>query len=268
MVSLSLPNYYRLWAKPYRLSKSNIELPFHSEWEISLSQEKKSEINSILSQKFTYLGKGFQSYAFLSNDGNYVLKLFRLDHCKLKQGGLLLDFLKQKVGKKVRFTKEPYSRAEGIFKASKITFDLLPEETGLIFVHLNPRPSDWPILNVRDYLGFTHLVDPSTTRFVLQKKAVKMFPALYRALREDRKSFYRMIASFSSLLDVFEIRGVGVEDAKMPSNFGFLGEQAIQIDFASNSDRAEDAPQQMRNFRSKLCSWLQKNAPDAVQFLE
>jgi hypothetical protein len=268
VISLSFPSYYRLWAKPYRITKSNMQMPFHPEWEISVSEEKKERIASILSQQFTYLGKGVQSYAFLSADGEFVLKLFRLEHCKLRQGQSVRDFLRKKFEKKVRLIEEPFSKATNIFKASKATFDHMQEETGLLLVHLNPRKSDWPLLKIKDYLGFTHIIDPATTRFVLQKKAVKMFPALSKALQEDREAFYRMIRSFSSLLQCFEKYGIGVEDSKMPSNFGFLGEKAVQIDFASNSGRPEDVPHQMAIFRNKLRCWLQKKAPDALQFLE
>src|SRR3989338_6008758 len=35
------------------------------------------DIQAILSQKFSFLGKGHQAFAFVSEDGEYVLKLFK-----------------------------------------------------------------------------------------------------------------------------------------------------------------------------------------------
>lgn len=261
-----LPLYYQIWAKPYRLAKSNIEMPFRQDWESPISPEKKSEVISILSQPFTYLGKGFQSYAFVSADGNYVLKLFRLESGNLIWGRLLADSIKAAFGVKTRRIRS-YECAEDVFSASKISFDQFREETGLIFVHLNPQQG-LPLIEIRDYLGFAHSLDPSVTRFVLQKRAEKLFPALNHALRNDRESFNQMVRSFSLLLSSFKNKGVSPDDSKMPSNFGFLGDQAIQIDFASNSLNFENAALQSAKFRSKMRAWLQVKAPDALQYLD
>src|SRR5437868_4094151 len=43
----------------------------------SITQAEQQQIHSILSQKFSYLGKGCQSYVFVSEDDNYVLKFFK-----------------------------------------------------------------------------------------------------------------------------------------------------------------------------------------------
>ncbi len=255
--SLMIPSHYQSWVKPFRFAKSNVQIPFHPSWEV----DKAIEVNSILSQPFTYLGQGVQSYAFLSADGKYVLKLFRFDSCKMKQGQRMLSFLKKRKTKKARLS------AEKVLEACKIAFDQLQEETALVFIHLNPGGS-LPPIKLKDYLGFTHFVDPSKTRFVLQKKADKIFPALRRAFREDKASFYQMIRSFYSLLSSFEKKGITTRDSKLPSNFGFFEGKAIQIDFADNSYDQGDAILQMEKFRSILRCWLQKNAPNALYYLD
>jgi len=263
---LALPLYYQIWAKPYRLSKSNIEMPFRQDWEINLSSEEQAEIYSILSQPFSYLGKGFQSYAFLSEDGQYVLKLFRLESAKLMYGRHLSDFVKKALGVKTRRIRS-YSCAEEVFNSSKISFDRFREETGLILTHLNPNQK-WPMIEIRDHLGLKHRLDGSITRFVLQKRAEKLFPALYASLSGDRDSFYQKVRSFSTLLHSFKKKGVSPDDSKMPSNFGFLGDRAIQIDFASNSLNLENAHIQSDKFRRKMRAWLEVKAPDALQYLD
>ena len=48
------------------------------EWEFPQpSAEEQEQIDAILSQKFTYLARGSQAFAFVSEDGRYVLKLFK-----------------------------------------------------------------------------------------------------------------------------------------------------------------------------------------------
>jgi hypothetical protein len=243
-------------------------MPYDPNWEIALTPGKKEEINSILSRPFTYLGKGFQSYAFLSSDGDYVLKLYRFDPCKMKQGQIMVERIKKRLGIKCRLKKELYGSAKQMFEAAKITFDKLQEETELVYVHLNPGSKEWPRIVVYDYLGQSHSVAPAQTRFMLQRKAQKMFPALQGALRKDRETFKRMVHSVSMLFSSFEKKGISMTDLKMPSNFGFIGDRAIQIDFSSNYVDSEHAPDQMKQLRAKLRSWLQRNAPDAVQCLD
>lgn len=265
--SVVLPNYYRVLANPYRLAKSNFPMPFRPEWEVPISEENKSQIISILLQPFTYLGKGVQSYAFLSADRNYVLKLFRCDSSQLKQGQKIVEYIEKKFNKNARSRRNDLAYCENMFNASKISYERLPEETGLVLVHLNLHPEKWPLITIKDYLGFIHYVDAAETRFVLQKRADKIFPTLSRALREDRDLFNRMIRSFASLLSSFEKKGISIDDAKMPSNFGFLKDRAIQIDFASNSDNSKTAADQTEKFRARMRSWLQIKAPDALQYL-
>src|ERR1700722_2869530 len=66
-----------------RVSNFTYELPFNSKWEVSSpSPEQKALIDKILSQNFTYLGKGAQSYAFESQDQKFVLKFFKFKHIK------------------------------------------------------------------------------------------------------------------------------------------------------------------------------------------
>lgn len=72
--------YFRL-TDDFRLGNITYDMPHHDEWDIpKLSDEERQRLDSILSQKFTYIGKGAQSYAFGSDDGKYVLKFFKFKH--------------------------------------------------------------------------------------------------------------------------------------------------------------------------------------------
>lgn len=49
-----------------------------ADWELPpLTFEEQQEVERILSQKFTYLARGSQAFAFISEDGKYILKLFK-----------------------------------------------------------------------------------------------------------------------------------------------------------------------------------------------
>ena len=231
---LCLPYLYRHHCMPFRLGKFHVEIPSKPEWDVKLSEEETQRISAILSQRFFYLGKGVQSYAFESDDGKYVLKLFRFDQSPFDS----ISWIKGRSSIK--------KRPEKIFSGCKLSYDLARDETGLIWVHLNPAKG-WPLIRVRDYLGMTHRIDPSRYRFVLQRKAVKLFSALQNEQNRDA-----LVQSFSTLMDSLNEKGIAPLDLKIASNFGVLDGRVVQIDFADNAYDPELARLNTEIFKEKL----------------
>ena len=60
---------------------SNVFAPAGNELS-ALTKNEKIILKKICEQPFVYLGKGSQAYAFQSQDGQYVLKLFKGYHLK------------------------------------------------------------------------------------------------------------------------------------------------------------------------------------------
>ena len=74
--------YYRL-TDDFRLSNMTYQLPFEAPWKVpALTAEEHQQLGRILDQKFTYIGKGAQCYAFASADQQYVLKFFKFNGCR------------------------------------------------------------------------------------------------------------------------------------------------------------------------------------------
>ena len=77
------------------------------------------KVKSSLSQPFHYLGGGGQCFAFVSEDDQYVIKF-------IKQRQFLTDsWFAKKQQKKER-------EKEQLFSALKSSFDLIPNQTGLL----------------------------------------------------------------------------------------------------------------------------------------
>lgn len=141
--------------------------------EANINEEQRKELQEILQQKFHYLGKGCQFYAFESDDKQYVLKFFKQKHLRpftwlntipmTKKWRLACDI-------KIERRKE---RAEKLFSSCQLAYDELSEETGVIYVHLDPQKEELhrEVVLV-DKLGLRHAVDIDHYEFVLQRKAL------------------------------------------------------------------------------------------------
>jgi len=239
---LFIPGLYHHYGTPFRLSKVSVDWPYDPAWEVG---DESAEISSILSEPFTFLGKGVQSFAFASNDGKYVLKCFRFDACKMPQARKIALWVKTWIGKRQRKDNRP---AE-IFKACKLTFDQLQEETGLLWIHLNLKPGNK--IKVYDAFGRSHWIDPAKNRFVLQKRAVRLMTALEKATENEQKEIF---ASFVQLLKALEEKGIATTDSKLRSNFGMMDGRAVQIDFADNVYDPLSAHKNTEHFVNRLKS--------------
>src|SRR5947199_6221017 len=82
LIGLSIKGILRI-TDDFRLSGITHEMSIKDDWKIDpLNENEKARLRQIFAQKFTYLGKGAQSYAFVSHDNQYVLKFFKFKHLR------------------------------------------------------------------------------------------------------------------------------------------------------------------------------------------
>lgn len=58
----------------FSVATIQFDLPYNPDWETVHPTEN---LDKIVQQKFTYLAKGARSFAFISEDGNTILKFFK-----------------------------------------------------------------------------------------------------------------------------------------------------------------------------------------------
>src|SRR3989344_6079777 len=111
---LSFPAGFKRLTCGFKLAKMHFDHPFRLDWEVDpiLSQD---QLHAILTQPFSYLGKGAQCYVLQSADGRYVIKLFRYD-ASLRQCP---------------------AKREKLFTACLLAYHRAREETGVLYLHLN-----------------------------------------------------------------------------------------------------------------------------------
>ena len=76
----------------FSVKKLALNVGNHPEWEITPEEKDLELFNQLLLQKFTYLDRGTQSYAFVSADQKYVIKFFNMKHLTPKTWLKLLPF--------------------------------------------------------------------------------------------------------------------------------------------------------------------------------
>lgn len=215
----------------FRLSGITHEMPHKKEWEISLSDPQKKELNTILNQRFTYLGKGAQAYAFVSQDGKYVLKFFKFKH--LRPNFLLLSV--PAIGPIGEWKREKILRKEeklnNVFGAYRLAWGVHRQEAGLLFIHLNKTEDLKKSVEIEDKIGLNWTVNLDDVTFVVQRRAETSRKVIYGLLREGR-----VAEAKDKIRKIFDLyvaeynKGIYDHDHGVMHNTGFVGEEPIHLD--------------------------------------
>jgi len=214
----------------FRLAKIAIDVPFNPAWEAEPpSQELTAILSSLLAKPFFYLGRGAQAFVFESEDGQYVIKLFRSSP-KIHPWRQFIrkNFLKR------RDRRTAEQKIQLLFRACKLAYTKAPDLTGLQYIHLNSTKYLPPSTYLVNRMGRKIPVDLNRCRFAIQKKGVSVSQTFAEAIREkDKEKYLRLASSFVSLVQERASRNISNLDKKMGENFGFLGETAIEWDFGN-----------------------------------
>ena len=172
----------------FQITKVISSIPSEEKWEMpQLEASERKELEELLSHPFSYLDKGGQSYAFLSEDGKTVLKLFKMSNIRqypyLYHIALpgILDQLRIKVIQQQR------RKLDRLFNSSAMAYKELKEATGLIYLNLNHNP-DFKDLQVTviDKLGIAHHLSLDTIPFALQKRVKGAGLSLKECLKKQQ----------------------------------------------------------------------------------
>ncbi len=274
IIGLSLSYFCNHQTQGFRFYTLLSNLPNDPRWEVdSLPSEQMTQIQHLLDQPFTFLGKGGWCTAFLGADGTTVLKFYKHDHLSLKQlfrnfsfGKLLLkgERLSQSI---------PYFQ-EFNFKSCTLLYTQVPHLTGLIYVHLNKTDRVFNTVTLYDQIGIKHALDLNQTEFVVQKRADLLFERLQALHDKDdlgggKKALDQL---FSCLVNLSQscIRDL---DKKLYENYGYVGNQAIALDLSSFvcDPEIKDPAVYRKEIIAKtlrLRRWLNKHYPELVIYFD
>lgn len=231
-VFYSLKKLYFYFTDGFQVHHIASHVPEDSRWEVhSLSNRDLQEVQEILQQKFYYLAKGHQAYAFVSEDTQYILKFLKFHRNRLQPWVRYLPSIPEVNRYLERRRSFKDRRMFALLDSWKMAFDKLQEENGLIQVQINRTKGVYSPVKIIDKVGREYQIDLNESTFLLQKKATLFCSEIEFCMRNNAiEKAQERINQFLSLLISEYRRGLAETDHRVLRNTGFIANQAIHID--------------------------------------
>lgn len=214
---------------------------------------------TLLQRPFTYLCKGGQSYVFLSEDKDYVLKCFRSS--KQQNLTLLTSFFPLKSLKRKKLREE--IRLKETLKSYALSYEILPKETALLCVHLNDKTKINTPLKLVDKVGICHTIDPNNISFVIQKKANLVKDHITLMMQtEGNAAAKNALKELILLVQERLHKGIDDKDPNLAKNFGFVDGHPVQIDGGSFFENPRPSLDKVISSKEDIQHWINASFPE------
>ncbi len=251
------------------------DLSYDPRWETPLLSIKQQEqVDRALSQSYSYLARGCQSYVFISQDGNYVIKFFKFQHFRPKYWISLLNFIPFVKEYEERNRAKKKKLLETSFKSLEIAFNSLRDETGVIFLHLN-KTNDWKrTIMIQDKLGLSHELDLGQLEFVVQRHAENIVSSIEHMMEAHQEiEAKQLIDRLLAMLVSEYLRGFADNDHALMQNTGVLDGYPVHIDvgqFIYNPivKNPEVYKKEIFDKTFFFHQWLEKHYPELGSYLK
>jgi hypothetical protein len=263
--------YYRL-TDGFLISNISSANEYDPRWETRpLTEEEINTIQDVMKQPFHYLGKGCQSYVFASQDDKYVLKFFKYQRLRPQQWLEYLSFIpgvEQYRQNKIAIKRR---KMEVFFNSWKIAFDKAPEETGIIYVHLNKTKQLNTQLTIFDKMGFQHVLNLDDFEFMIQKKASMLCSVIDDYMSSGRLAQAEvMLESLVARIVSEYKRGIADNDHALMQNTGVVEGVPVHIDvgqfvFQESVANPEFYTQELFTKTYKFRLWLKQKHPELAE---
>lgn len=256
---LCIPVLVKRSTHGFRVGKLAMSPLYNSAWDVGVTNELQERVQLLLAQTFFYKGRGSQAYAFESEDGRFILKLFRSD-----PRTHLWD----------RCPLGSREKLERLFTAARLAFTKGIDLTGLLYVHINTTQKVLPVVQVKDRWRRSHFLDLNQYCFALQYQGLPVREAFREAFAKNNGDEVKgLIDSFMHLLSTRANRLIGNADRSVSGNFGFLNGRAIEWDFGNyrldeTLAQVEARKKELEPFLSQLRHFLEKEGPLWLEYYD
>lgn len=242
----------------------------HSFTELAINHELEkgfstlpSDLQRLHHQKFRFLGKGSQTFAFVSCDEKYVIKFLRFDHLRPKFfvrffSFLPLPYIQNRIEKSHREIRE-------LLESFDIARNDLKNETCVI--HFQTKKLQSPLYLI-DPMGLTHKI--SRAPFLIQPYAEPLKDHLDSLSESELKMIIdQFIEYLSKRIDL----NIYDKDPNLFTNFGILDKKLIQFDIGRfykmpNSKTLEEKKEEIRWVASQIWPHTESKFPWLKDYFE
>ncbi len=218
----------------------------------------------LFKQPFRYLGKGAQSFVFESQDKKSVLKFYRFpSHLRrFPWTHHPLGYLFSSSRKNIK--EHNLRRLELSFHSFFLAADRLKDETGALYVHLQPTTTLEQKVHLVDKLGYHYEIPLDTTIFVVQKKGVSFLPKFKEELTLGHQEMCKQM--LDSLIQVIHRRcklHITDLDNMDNDNYGWLENKAIHLDIGRFQEKESiNAKEEILRVAHPLIRYLSEASPE------
>lgn len=202
------------------------------QWQIAPpSKEELDQIDTILNQPFTYLARGCHSFAFLSEDGRYVIKFHKYPSHMRVLPWVNRPFAYRFNPRRIKIKEYNFKKLDHHLSSYKNSYEKLQEETGVIYVHTAPTQFLNRSVFLIDKTGNRYEIPLDEVTFILQHKADLIYTTLDSLKKsQDIETSKKVV---SAIIDLFVRccqKGYIDEDPILRKNYGIIDGRAIHID--------------------------------------
>lgn len=234
---------------------------------VSLPQqthEDQEKTRALLGQIFSYLGHGHQTFVFLGEDGETILKLFMKEFVDGNRAWGIFPPVYPFRSFMLHRERSHDFRLNRVLSGYSLSYALDKENSGLLYLHIDSDPII-DTLTVVDGLGLTYQISAADVVFALQKRAVTTNKVLGQLLAQgDVEGVKERLHQIRILYQNQFEKGLVDRDRNFLENTGFISDRAIRIDVGKIVEHRGNYPldhEFYKVFEKRLGRFLQSHYP-------
>lgn len=267
------PIYYYT-TEGFALNRIEVIIPRDPLLELpSPTENQLKKLTLITKQPFHYLKKGSQAYAFMSEDGQYILKLFKFHHMRPLTWVNNIPLPQAIAQERDYLLLRRDLRTKRSLNSYKIAATHLQDECGLLFTQILPSPSYSLPVQLEDRLGRKYSIDLSQYGFAIQHRLNLVMPSLQKWINEkNTDEAEKALSSLVGLMVQRSKKGIQDADPDLHKNAGFYGSTAVNVDIGSffenkNISQVNAMRPDIQKTFQKLIIWLNNKSPKLASYL-
>lgn len=249
-------------------------LPYDSSFDLKYEQSDLEKAQSALNHSFHYLSSGSQCFVFVSDDGQYVLKLFKNYRWKTPYIFKVLPNISFFSRMKERLCNKKTIGITKTYHSAKLSYTELKKKSGLIYLQLNTHPQKSKNIILYNRLKKKYILDISQVPFALQfyAKPVSQVLLSYKKANDldNAKKCIDQLINYALQRRTLNITD---SDPHFINNFGYINNQPISLDIGGllidpKKDHYYFYTKELQKMSDKIIPWAHRNYPELEPYIK